>query len=51
MALDPGYPLTSDRVIGLHPSGRIYSTDGGRPRVHERHQVVLDGKAYQLSAC
>ena len=56
MALDPGYTLTSDRVIGLHPRGRIYATDvtitdGGRPRVHERHQVVLDGKAYQFSAC
>ena len=56
MALDPGYTLTSGRVTGLHPRGRIYATDvtitdGGRPRVHERHQVVLDGKAYQFSAC
>ena len=56
MALDPGYTLTSDRVTGLHPRGRIYATDvtitdGGRPRVHERHQVVVDGKAYQFSAC
>lgn len=56
MTLDPGYTLTSDRVVGLHPTGRIYATDvtitdGGKPRVHERHQVVLDGKAYQFSAC
>ncbi len=56
MTLDPGYTLTSDRVTGLHPRGRIYVTDvtitdGGRPRVRERHQVVLDGKAYQFSAC
>ena len=50
MALDPGYPLTSDRVTGWHPRGRIYATDvtitdGGRPRVRERHQVVFDGRA------
>ena len=56
ITLDPGYTLTSDRVAGLHPRGRIYATDvtitdGGRPRVHERHQVVVDGKAYQFSAC
>lgn len=54
--LDPGYTLTSNRVKGLHPRGRIYvtdvtMTDGGRPTVHQRHQVVLDGKAYQFSTC
>ena len=56
MTPDPGYPLTSDRVTGLHPRGRIDATDvtitdGGRPRVHERHQVVLDSRASQFSAC
>ena len=55
-ALDPGYKLTSDRVTGLHPKGRIYVTDvtitdGRKPSVHQRHQVILDGKAYQLSMC
>jgi len=54
--LDSGYTLTSNRVKGLHPRGRIYVTDvtitdGGKPRVHQRHQVVLDGKAYQFSTC
>lgn len=54
--LDSGYTLTSDRVKGLHPRGRIYVTDvtitdGGKPTVHQRHQVVLDGKAYQFSTC
>jgi hypothetical protein len=53
---DPGYTINSDRVKNLHPRGRIYSTvititDGGRPTTRERHQVVLDGKAYQFSAC
>ena len=56
MTPDAGYTLTSERVKGLHPKGRIYATevtisDGGRPTVRERHQVVLDGKAYQFSAC
>ncbi|MEO6144741.1 MAG: hypothetical protein ABIP19_12245 [Dermatophilaceae bacterium] len=55
-ALDPGYKLTSDRVKGLHPKGRIYVTDvtitdGRKPAVHQRHQVILDGKAYQFSMC
>jgi hypothetical protein len=54
--LDSGYTLTSNRVKGLHPRGRIYVTDvtitdGGKPRVHQRHQVVLDGTAYQFSSC
>jgi hypothetical protein len=54
--LDSGYTLTSNRVKGLHPRGRIYvtnvtMTDGGRPTVHQRHQVVLDGKAYQFPSC
>ena len=56
MMPDPGYTLTSDRVTGLHPKGRIYVTEvtiteGSRPTVRERHQVVLDGKAYQFSTC
>ncbi len=56
MTPDPGYVVTSNRVTGLKPEGRIYVTDvmitdGGRPTLHERHQVVLDGKAYQFSAC
>jgi hypothetical protein len=54
--LDSGYTLTSNRVKGLHPKGRIYvtdvtMTDGGRPTVHQRHQVILGGKAYQFSTC
>ena len=56
MSPDPGYTLTSDRVKGLHPQGRIYVTDiaindGSKPVVHQRHQVILNGKAYQFSAC
>ena len=56
MTPDSGYQLTSFRVKGLHPKGRIYVTDvvitdGGRPTVRHRHQVVLDGKAYQFSTC
>ena len=56
MTPDSGYTLTSYRVKGLHPKGRIYVTDvtitdGGRPTVRQRHQVVLDGKAYQFSTC
>ena len=56
MTPDSGYTLTSYRVKGLHPKGRIYVTDvtitdGGRPTVRKRHQVVLDGKAYQFSIC
>jgi len=56
MTPDSGYKLTSYRVKGLHPKGRIYVTDvmitdGGRPTVRQRHQVVLDGKAYQFSTC
>ena len=56
MAPDPGYTVTSARVSGVHPRGRIYQTavtisDGGRPTVRERHQVVLDGKAYQFTSC
>jgi hypothetical protein len=54
--LDSEYTLTSNRVKGLRPRGRIYvtdvtMTDGGKPTVHQRHQVVLDGKAYQFSTC
>jgi hypothetical protein len=56
MTPDSGYSLTSYRVKGLRPKGRIYVTDvtitdGGRPTVRQRHQVVLDGKAYQFSTC
>ena len=56
MTPDSAYTLTSDRVKGLHPKGRIYVTgvtitQGGRSAVRERHQVVLDGKAYQVSKC
>ena len=56
MSPDPGYTLTSDRVKGLHPQGRIYTTDvvindGTKPTVHPRHQVILNCKAYQFSAC
>ena len=55
-SLDSGYTVNSGRVKGLHPQGRIYVTDvtitdGGKPRVHQRHQVILDGKAYQFSTC
>jgi hypothetical protein len=53
---DAGYTVTSSHVRGLHPKGRIYVTDvtitnGGKPRVSSRHQVILDGKAYQFSSC
>jgi hypothetical protein len=56
MSPDPKYTVTSDRVKGVHPQGRIYVTDvtitdGSKPRVHQRHQVILDGKAYQFSTC
>ncbi|MEO7119385.1 MAG: hypothetical protein ABIZ34_10480 [Candidatus Limnocylindrales bacterium] len=56
MRLDAGYTVTSNYVTGLHPKGRIYATDvtindGGRPSVHERHQTILDGRAYQFSSC
>jgi len=56
MTPDPGYTLTSDLVKKLHPKGRIYVTDvtitdGRKPTVHQRHQVILDGKAYQFSMC
>lgn len=56
MSEDPGYTINSDRVKHLHPRGRIYSTvititDGSKPITRERHQVVLDGKAYQFSSC
>jgi hypothetical protein len=56
MSPDPKYTVTSDRVKGLHPQGRIYVTDvtitdGSKPTVHQRHQVILDGKAYQFSTC
>jgi hypothetical protein len=56
MTPDSGYVLTSNRVTGLHPKGRVYVTDvtiteGKRPVVRARHQVVLDGKAYQFSQC
>lgn len=55
-SLDTGYTVNSGRVKGLHPQGRIYVTDvtitdGGKPSVHQRHQVILDGKAYQFSTC
>jgi hypothetical protein len=53
---DAGYTVTSSHVKGLHPKGRIYVTDvtitdGGKPRISSRHQVILDGKAYQFSSC
>ena len=56
MSPDPKYTVTSYRVKGLHPQGRIYVTDvtitdGSKPTVHQRHQVILDGKAYQFSTC
>jgi hypothetical protein len=56
MSPDPKYTVTSDRVKGIHPQGRIYVTDvtitdGSKPTVHQRHQVILDGKAYQFSTC
>jgi hypothetical protein len=56
MSLDPGYTVTSFRVKDLHPKGRIYVTDvlisdGGKPTVHQRHQVIVNGKAYQFSIC
>jgi hypothetical protein len=56
MSPDPEYIVTSDRVKNLHPQGRIYATDiaindGTKPTVHQRHQVILNGRAYQFSAC
>ena len=53
---DPGYTLTSSRVRGLHPKGRIYMTQmtitqGRRTSVRVRHQVIRNGKAYQFSQC
>lgn len=56
MAPDPAYTLSSARVPHLHPRGRIYLTDvmvsdGGKPTVRERHQVVLNNRAYQFTAC
>jgi len=56
MTPDPKYTLTSYRVKGLHPQGRIYVTDvpitdGSKPIVHQRHQVILDGKACQFTTC
>jgi hypothetical protein len=56
MTADTTYTVTSDRVKGLHPKGRVYVTDveindGGKPTTHERHQAVLNGKAYQFSSC
>lgn len=56
MAAEPGYTVTSGRVKKLHPKGRIYVTEvtiteGTKQSVHERHQVILNGKAYQFSAC
>ncbi|MCW2598305.1 MAG: hypothetical protein JWM02_134 [Frankiales bacterium] len=56
MTPDPGYTLPSRGVSILRPKGRIYVTDvttiaGGRSTVHQRHQVVRDGKAYQFSSC
>jgi hypothetical protein len=56
MSLDPEYTVTSDHVKNLHPQGRIYATDiaindGTKPTVHQRHQVILNGRAYQFSAC
>jgi hypothetical protein len=53
---DPTFVLNSARVTNLHPKGRIYVTDivitdGGRPTVRSRHQVVLDGRAYQFTTC
>ena len=56
MSADPEYTVTSDHVKNLHPQGRIYTTDiaindGTKPTVHQRHQVILNGRAYQFSAC
>jgi hypothetical protein len=56
MTSDPGYTVNSQRVKGLHPKGRIYATkvtifQGTSTTVNERHQVVLNGKAYQFSTC
>ena len=56
MSPDPTYTVTSYRVKALHPQGRIYVTDvtitdGSKPTVHRRHQVILDGVAYQFSTC
>jgi hypothetical protein len=56
MAADPTFELTSTRVKGLHPRGRVYvtdivMTDGGKPTIRSRHQVVLDGRAYQFTSC
>jgi hypothetical protein len=56
LAADPTFQLTSNRVTGLHPRGRVYVTDivitdGGRPTIRARHQVVLDGRAYQFTSC
>ncbi len=53
---DPGYTVNSAHVHNLHLAGRVYTTEvtitqSGRASVHLRHQVVLNGKAYQFSAC
>jgi hypothetical protein len=53
---DAGYTVNSDRVKGLRPQGRIYETDvvisdGKKPTVRSRHQVIFQGRAYQFSSC
>ena len=53
---DAGYTVTSDHVKALHPQGRIYVTevvisDGTKPIVRSRHQVIFKGKAYQFASC
>ena len=53
---DPTYIVTSSRVHNLRPKGRIYETEvtislDAQTSVHARHQVILDGKAYQFSSC
>jgi hypothetical protein len=53
---DSGYTVSSPFVKNLHPKGRIYVTDvtvsdGGKPIVRPRRQVIVNGKAYQFSTC
>ena len=57
MAPALNYQVTTVQGKKVQPRGRVYSTvvsiagTGIRPGDRDRHQVVLDGKAYQFSSC
>ena len=57
MEPDPGYQVTTFSGRQIQPRGRIYATlvgiagNGVRPGDHQRHEVVLDGQAYQFTSC